>query len=402
MTNTKLLQLFLVTLCLFVFSSARPLRAGIIFVNEIPADSKAGKPRPETDIVIHNTATGGDKIITTRKPGSTLFSLNVHPDISADGRKIAYSSYRIYFDENLKIWKDWNGDPCTIAYGRPLTEDDYVYGYAYYPSRQYYASMLSHNWNVFVYDVKTGKEKQVTFFKWDEGEPHFIGRGSAVMYSLVAQKSAFILKTSGDKRGFKQIILQNNEAIQPSVSNDGRYMVFQSFLDGNWELYTLRLAENRKDKIKTRLTRTSETTELFPKWSQDGKSVLFASNKDTKSFYDLYTINIASGKQTRITRDGRVGGDAAFSPDGKKIAYTSFSAKHGPEIYVINADGTGKKLVTGEKGASRLPAWSPDGKKLAFINDSDGTPGLYTVNADGTGMARASKLQAAWDAPKWY
>src|SRR6202040_2750685 len=73
-----------------------------------------------------------------------------------------------------------------------------------------------------------------------------------------------------------------------------------------------------------------------------------------------------------------------WSPDGKKIAFTS-DLGGGLNIYVMDADGKNIKKLTKENDASRAPAWSPDGKKIAFTRHVDGgVPDIFVMNADGS------------------
>ena len=101
--------------------------------------------------------------------------------------------------------------------------------------------------------------------------------------------------------------------------------------------------------------------------------------------------------------------DAVFSPDGTKIAFSSARAFDGSNnhdvnqianIWVMNADGTNAKALThltAAKAHCVRPAWSPDGKKIAYTSGRalDGTdntnPGgpfivtnVWSINADGT------------------
>jgi Tol biopolymer transport system component len=89
--------------------------------------------------------------------------------------------------------------------------------------------------------------------------------------------------------------------------------------------------------------------------SPNGKTLLFGSNSNLK----LYSIAVSG---TGL-HDLGAGWDGAWSPDGKRIA---FSRSDG--IYVMNADGTGAhKLVTNNNtDLSGEATWSPDGKKIAY------------------------------------
>ena len=83
--------------------------------------------------------------------------------------------------------------------------------------------------------------------------------------------------------------------------------------------------------------------------------------------------------------DSSVGGDSApvWSPDGRRIAWirTVGDAPHGKvrELFVINADGSGRRQATTLGGFASTPAWSPDGRRIAFGANN----GIFVVDAAG-------------------
>src|SRR5687767_3656723 len=73
--------------------------------------------------------------------------------------------------------------------------------------------------------------------------------------------------------------------------------------------------------------------------------------------------------------------EAAWSPDGRRIAVTWFDA-----IWTMNPDGRDmKRVVTAPQGwaAERDPAWSPDGKSIAFSASTNGRFDLWVAPANG-------------------
>ena len=68
-----------------------------------------------------------------------------------------------------------------------------------------------------------------------------------------------------------------------------------------------------------------------------------------------------------------------FSPDGKRIAFTS-SRDGNYEIYVMNSDGTNLVRVTNHPELDDFPAWHPDGRRLVMVSERRGQFDLYLVD----------------------
>ena len=68
----------------------------------------------------------------------------------------------------------------------------------------------------------------------------------------------------------------------------------------------------------------------------------------------------------KLISSTRVDGDAQFSPDGKKIAFTS-NRSGNDEIWVCDSDGSNAQQLTSlGTGNCGGPRWSPDGERIAF------------------------------------
>ncbi len=84
----------------------------------------------------------------------------------------------------------------------------------------------------------------------------------------------------------------------------------------------------------------------------------------------LHTTDIATGRARRLTADSALEYGPAISPDGKWVAYTSWSDGQFGHVMIIPAEGGVPKRVTSVAGRYTNPAWSPDGQALVFIADT--------------------------------
>jgi Tol biopolymer transport system component len=100
---------------------------------------------------------------------------------------------------------------------------------------------------------------------------------------------------------------------------------------------------------------------------------------------ELYVVN-ADGTDKRVLARSRTFGawGVVWSPDGRTIAF------HGHNrVNFINDDGSGRRNVTREWGLSNLPVWSPDGRRMAFMRCQGGQRcDIHVVNADGSRLRR--------------
>lgn len=131
-----------------------------------------------------------------------------------------------------------------------------------------------------------------------------------------------------------------------------------------------------------RLTTTARKTAGPLSWSPDSTRIAVSRGGD------IYSVRADGTGEARLTTARRAETQPAWSPDGARVAYLD-----GSKIAVVNADGTGATSLRSDGGA---PTWSPDSKRIAFISR-----GLWIVNADGTGRRRLARSQQPLDAPQW-
>ena len=96
-----------------------------------------------------------------------------------------------------------------------------------------------------------------------------------------------------------------------------------------------------------------------------GSDLLFSRFVGGHAPYTIWRLDQPTGLEREVIPHGCCGNyDPAYSPDGRRFAYTSYGfSEHGGDVFVANADGTGATRVSCESGWAS-PAWSPDGTEL--------------------------------------
>jgi Tol biopolymer transport system component len=71
------------------------------------------------------------------------------------------------------------------------------------------------------------------------------------------------------------------------------------------------------------------------------------------------------------------------------------------DVYIMNADGSGKTNLTSKRAEDTQPEWSPDGTRIAFASDRDGDYDIYTMDADGSDVVQVTNLRGDESYPDW-
>jgi serine/threonine protein kinase/sugar lactone lactonase YvrE len=92
-----------------------------------------------------------------------------------------------------------------------------------------------------------------------------------------------------------------------------------------------------------------------------------------------------------------------FSPDGRRIAFSSARSEDAVEIWVAAADGTrAQRLTRGPGRWQGSPHWSPEGRRIAFDSqDAEGRWHIWTVEADGGSVTQLTSGSGDQSVPSW-
>ena len=140
------------------------------------------------------------------------------------------------------------------------------------------------------------------------------------------------------------------------------------------------------DGENQRRVTVGKTLNIIAAWSPDGRSIAYTSYR--RGTPNIFISNIYQGTLEEVTKgDGARTGCRRGRPTAR--GSRSASTRDGnPEIYVVNRDGSNLRRLTNHPGIDITPTWSPSGTQIAFTSDRTGTPQIYVVGADGLGPAQ--------------
>ena len=162
-------------------------------------------------------------------------------------------------------------------------------------------------------------------------------------------------------------------------------IVFQSGRNGKLDIYVM----NSDGTGQTRLTH-NEAHDFAAAWSPNGRQIAFTRARDDEDL-EIYVMDADGGNQHNLTHHPALDGDPDWSPDGSQIAFTS-ERTNGLSIFVMDPDGANVSQLT-EGPFDVIPKWSPDGKRIAFeavLGLGHGRQ-IYVMNADGTNRWQVSE-----------
>ena len=145
------------------------------------------------------------------------------------------------------------------------------------------------------------------------------------------------------------------------ISPDGTMLAIsdQSQADRKSRIYTLPISGGTPKLI------TEAAPSYWHGWSPDGRTLAYCAERNGE--FDIYTIPVEGGAETRLTSAKGLDDGPDYTADGQWIYFNS-DRSSSMQVWRMHADGSGQEQVTKDEFNNWFPHPSPDGKWLVFLS----------------------------------
>jgi tricorn protease len=187
----------------------------------------------------------------------------------------------------------------------------------------------------------------------------------------------------------------------PDISPDGKLVAF-SYLGDIWTVETI--------GGTARAITTHPAHDISPVFSPDGRRIAFSSNRHGS--YDIYVVPVQGGRPTRLTVDSGTEMVCGWSPDGKNILFASTRSTAFPpsyELFTVPVEGGLSRRVSAAEGKEGV--YSPAGDRIAYVRGpgtwyrkgyrGSSNDDIWICNADGSNNRQITAFNGQDSSPMW-
>ena len=241
---------------------------------------------------------------------------------------------------------------------------------------------------VYLVSTDGGEPKRLTFDGTGVSNLAWTPDGREIVFSSRHTGGSRLLRVSVEGKPPQVLAASSNNAQYPAFSRHGNRLAWMQNTD-NPDIFRVPLKGDAE--IATHLSSLIASTaeEVSPRYSPDGKKIVFASTRSGNS--EIWVCGSEGENPTRLTSfRGPLAGSPSWSPDGKQIVFDCRPAGNA-DIFVISSDGGQPRRLTTDPAEDIVPSWSDDGRWIYFTSNRSGRLQIWKMSADATQAAQLTQ-----------
>lgn len=249
---------------------------------------------------------------------------------------------------------------------------------------------------LYVVDTVDGSER--TLPTADAIQPNWSPHGHRIAYwgiSHGGQRDLHTIAASGKEA---PIPVTQDAALDwnPVWSPSGRYLYFLSDRGGPANVWRVPIDERTGRTVGPPEPRTVAAHHVGSmSFSGDGRTLVFSQASQR-----FQPSKVAFDFERRAIRDtpapvadgGHTVVNFSFSPNGSQVVFDTLGDTGPENLWIMKADGSGRRRVTTGNFRDRTPAWSPTGEEILFFSNRTGSYEAWLIRPDGSGLRRLTAL----------
>lgn len=286
------------------------------------------------------------------------------------------------------------GDPRRLAHEVANEVVKYFTGQAgFFNSKIVYVNDATGRKELYIADYDGRSPRRLTNDNSIAILPRISPDGNKIIFTSYSRGNPDLYIMNTDGSGRQRISAKAGLNVSPSWAPNGQELAITLSINGPPNIYLVDLQGN----IKRRLTDAS-TADTAPCFSPDGNQIVFTS--DRAGAPHIYICNLDGTGLRRLTTVGHCD-SATWSPDGTTIVYVKSESGNRFDLYSIEVLTGIERRLTWGPGDNENPSWSPDGRFVLFVSTRRGKSELFTMMADGSEQAPLFQTKGQCFTPYW-